>query len=314
MIRKITHFIFAALLVAAWTGVAFAQAKQAEPTWKGKGRVQGKVVDEQGKPVEGAIVMMRMAEEMTGPNIKTNKKGEFSVKDIRAGAWTIRVQAEGFAINQFDITVPEKGKADDLEVKMAVDRTAEQTKELQGVLAKGDDLFKAGKYGEARAEYEKVLAARPDLLAIHRSIAYTYGREGNHAKALEHLDIALKEDPHNAEILQLAAASALEMAEPDRALGYVGEIEDSSLMDPDVLVNVSITMLQKNFNPAAVKVLDRVVARFPTAPLPYYLRGMARVRVKDEAGAKEDLQKFIEIAPPDSPQLEQAKKVLGSLK
>ncbi len=314
MTRKSTRFILAALLVAVCAGVGFAQNRPADPAWKGKSRVQGKVVDEQGKPVEGAIVMLRLAEEMTGPNIKTNKKGEFSVKDIKGGAWTVRVQAEGFAINQFDISVPEKGKADDLEVKMAVDHTAEQMKELQGILAKGDDLFKAGKYAEARAEYEKVLAARPDVLAIHRSIAYTYGREGNHAKALEHLDIALQEEPNNLEVLQLAAASALELAQPDRALAYIAKIDDSALMDPDLLVNVSITMLQKNFNPAAVTVLDRVVARFPTAPLPYYLRGMARVRTKNEAGAKEDLQKFIEIAPPDSPQVEQAKKILDSLK
>ena len=314
MTRKSTRFILAALLVAACAGVGFAQTKAPDPTWKGKSRVAGKVVDEQGKPVEGAIVMLRMAEEMTGPNMKTNKKGEFTAKDITGGAWTVRVQAEGFAVNQFDITVPEKGRADDLVVKMAVDRTAEQMKELQGVLSQGDELFKAGKDAEARAEYQKVLAARPDVLAIHRSIAYTYGREGNHAKALEHLDIALQEEPNDSEILQLAAASALEVAQPDRALGYIAKIDDSTLMDPDLLVNVSITMLQKNFNPAAVTVLDRVVARFPTAPMPYYLRGMARFRTKNEAGAKEDFQKFVEIAPPDSPQLEQAKKILESMK
>jgi tetratricopeptide (TPR) repeat protein len=314
MTRKSTRFILAVLLLAAYAGVGFAQTKAPDPTWKGKSRVAGTVIDEQGKPVEGAIVMLRKAEEMTGPNMKTDKRGEFAAKDIKGGAWTVRVQAEGFAVNQFDITVPEKGRADDLEVKMAVDHTAEQMKELQGVLSKGDDLFKAGKYAEARAEYEKVLAARPDVLAIHRSIAYTYGREGNHAKALEHLDIALQEGPNDPEILQLAAASALEVAQPDRALGYIAKIDDSALMDPDLLVNVSITMLRKNFNPAAVTVLDRVVARFPTAPMPYYLRGIARYRTKNEAGAKEDFEKFVEIAPPDSPQLEQAKKILASLK
>ena len=55
------------------------------------------------------------------------------------------------------------------------------------MLARGDQLFRQGDMPGARAEYEKILEARPDVVQVHRSIAYTYGREGNHAKALEHI-------------------------------------------------------------------------------------------------------------------------------
>jgi predicted Zn-dependent protease len=58
------------------------------------------------------------------------------------------------------------------------------------LLVKTEALFKAGQNAEARTEYTAVLAAHPELTAINRAIAFTYGREKSHLDALRYLDIA----------------------------------------------------------------------------------------------------------------------------
>lgn len=319
MTGKTSRILVAVLLTAAFASVSSAQGRGGsgppaqDQDWRGKGRITGTVLDEEGKGVPDAIVMLRHAELMVGPNVKTNRRGEFDVRDLRAGEWLIRAQVEGYLVQQQSVTVPESGRAEPLEITLEVDRTAEQFAELQEALADGDELFKAGQFAAARAEYEKVLEARPDVVAIHRSIAYTYGREGNHAKALEHLEVFIASEPANVEILQLATASALELKDADRSMGYLGKIGDEQVMDPDMFVNIAITMLNKGFNPQAIRLLDRVVTKFPGAPMPYYLRGMAKLRMSNNEGGKADLQKFVEIAPPDSAQLQQAKDILAKI-
>jgi len=319
MIRTISRILVAVLLVAAFASVGYAQGRRGggqpaqDQEWRGKGRITGKVLDEAGKGVRDAIVLLRHAELMAGPNVKTNRSGEFDARDLKAGEWLIRAQVEGYLVEQQSVMVPESGRAGPLEITLEVDRTAEQFAELQDALAEGDELFKAGQFAAARAEYEKVLTARPDVVAIHRSIAYTYGREGDHAKALEHMEIFIESEPANVEILQLATASALELKDADRAMDYLGKIGDDQVMDPDIFVNFAITMINKAFNPQAITLLDRVVTKFPGAPMPYYLRGMAKLRMSNNGGGKADLQKFVEIAPPDSAQLQQAKDILAKI-
>jgi len=317
MTRKTSRTLVAILAAMAMATAGYAQGRrgggQTTPAWQGKGRISGKVLDENGNGVKDMIVLLRHADLMTGPNVKTNGKGEFDVKNLKAGGWLVRVQPDGYLISQVEVTVPEKGRVEDVELKLEVDRTEEQMAELQSQLAVADDFFKQGQFAEARAEYEKVLAARPDVTALHRSIAYTYGREGNHAMALEHFDKALEGDPANLEMLQLAAASSIEVKQADRALGYLERIEAGQMLDPDILNNFAINLINKGFNPQAIKLLDRVVGEYPNAAMPLFLRGMAKLRMSNNEGGKADLEKFVELAPPDSPQLQQAKDIIAKI-
>jgi hypothetical protein len=47
---------------------------------------------------------------------------------------------------------------------------------------------------------------------------------------------------------------------------------------------------------------------------PYYYRGFARLKDSKNAEAKADLEKFLELAPPTSPQVAQAKDLLAKIK
>ncbi|MGE5359553.1 MAG: tetratricopeptide repeat protein [Bacteroidales bacterium] len=284
--------------------------------WTGQGRIFGKVVDENGKPVANAVVKLRLKEAgETGPDAKTDKKGEFNAVSLRGGTWNIDVLAAGHPVQRLSVSLPAgEGRVPPIEIKLKKDEAGAQQKELQGLLAKGDELYKQEKFGEARAEYEKVLAARPDLVMVHRSIALTYGREHDYANALKELDLVLEKDPGDNALLQLAANSAIEMGDYQRAGQYLSRLDMSKVSDPGPLTNVAIAALNKNQPNFAVQVLDPLVDKFPQAPDPYYFRAMAELQMQQMDKAKADLQKFLPLAPPDSKEAQQAKQMLDQIK
>jgi tetratricopeptide (TPR) repeat protein len=280
---------------------------QPPPAWKGKADVSGKVLDESGKGIDQAKVTLVNKEVKAGFFAMTKKNGEFSAKDIKAGAWKLIVEAPKYVTAQQDIEITDQKNAP-LEVKLAVDRTPE-------LIAKGEELYKAGKFADARVEYQKVLEAHPEAGGeVNRAIAFTYGREKNHAEALKYLDLALQAKPDDMMLLQLAAASAIEVSDYPRAMGYMAKVEDASLTSDEVLVNAGVNMLTRRQADHAMILFARAIARFPESPDAYFYRGLIELQTQKTAEAKADLEKFVALAPANAPQLAQAKELLGKIK
>jgi tetratricopeptide (TPR) repeat protein len=306
-------YIMAALVALALLATSTRLSAQ---DWKGNGRVAGKVVDDSGKPVANAVVKLRLVQaDNTGPDVTTDKHGEFSALQLRGGTWNIDVQAPGYAVQRLSVTLPAgDGRIPPVDITVKKDVAGAQQKELQGLLGKGDELYKAGKFAEARAEYQKVLAARPDLIEVHRSIALTYGREGNYAGALKEIDAVLERYPNDNTLLQLAADAALRTGNTEQAAQYVSRLDMSKINDPAPIVNIAIAALNKNQPNIAMQALDPVITRFPQAPDPYYFRALAELQLQQMDKAKPDLEKFISLAPPDSKEAQQAKEMLAQIK
>ncbi len=310
--RSTIRCIIPALAVLALLGISTRISAQ---DWTGDSRIMGKVVDENGKPIQGATVKLRIADANAGPDEKTNKNGEFSALGLRGGTWNIDVQAPGYIVRRLSVSVPGgQGRIPPVDITLKKDVAGEQQKELQGALGKGDELYKAGQFAQARAEYQKVLAARPDLIEVHRAIALTYGREHDYANALKELDIVLAKDAGDPALLQLAVDSALNLNDPQRAQQYVSQLDMSKVSDPIPVVNLAIEMLNKNQPDMAIKTLDPVVQKFPQSPDPYYYRALAELQTQQMDKARADLEKFLPLAPADSKEAQAAKEMLDKIK
>lgn len=298
-------------------------ATAAQDAWKGKAELRGKVLDEQGKGIKDAIVRIRHKESNTGPkDAKTNGSGEFRIKDLKAGDWSVEIAKEEFAVRRMSLPLADTGG--DIEVKLT------NAAALQGFITTGNDLFQKGDFAGARAEFEKLLAASPELTDIHRNIAYTYGREGNHAKALEHIDLLLDFEKKgetsglgvtNAspaemrnQLLLLAIESATKVGNTAKVKEYLGEVDDAALGEPELLINVAIGMLNKDQPEEALPIIERTASSFPSSPLPFFYRALTKLRMKENDAAKVDLEKFVTMAPPDLPQMKQAQEILSKLK
>jgi Flp pilus assembly protein TadD len=93
-----TTLIFLSVVIAA---TAMAQVR-------GRGRLQGLIVDETGKPIAGATVTLVPAREETQPIVaKTDAKGRWSALGLTGGTWNIDIAAEGFETSRGTVAVSE---------------------------------------------------------------------------------------------------------------------------------------------------------------------------------------------------------------
>ncbi len=84
------------------------------------------------------------------------------------------------------------------------------------------------------------------------------------------------------------------------------------ISDPQPYLNVGILLMNKKQPSEAVAAFDRVVAMKPDMADGYYYRGLCRMQLKQNAEAKADLKKALELAP-DGPDAKDIKDLLKTL-
>lgn len=88
---KVLVWLLFFIIFFSFMSTAYGQAG------RGKGRLNGLVVDDEGKPVPGAKVVLQFTREK-GIQFETtsNKKGEWAFLGLGSGLWLITASAEGF--------------------------------------------------------------------------------------------------------------------------------------------------------------------------------------------------------------------------
>lgn len=283
--------------------------------WKGTGRMEGRVLGPDGTPVVGAKVTLDLPERGGGgPTAVTDKKGKWAVGGIVGGAWNIDVVAEGMATRKFKVTLAsEATRMQPLEIKLEKAAPSGPPPEVLAAISKGDEAYKAGRWAEARTEYERLLALRPDLgRTIHEQLARVYSQEGNTAKALEHLQHVLDAEPGNLDVKLLMAQEALKGGQLERGMALLAGVDEAAIKDPDVYFNISVLFLNQQKPLDAITYLGKAVTLDPGYVDGYYQRGLAYLQLQKLPEAKADFKKVIELAP-GTPNAENAKKALEQL-
>jgi hypothetical protein len=93
--RKI-QVLMAAALVALSTSTAVAQVK-------GMGRLNGKVADEGGAPVDGVAVKLRQGTDVI--EAKTDAKGDWVLAGVARGSWMVTFEKDGFPAKVVKVVV-----------------------------------------------------------------------------------------------------------------------------------------------------------------------------------------------------------------
>jgi tetratricopeptide (TPR) repeat protein len=300
------------LLVAAALALAVPALAQ---DWKGTGRMEGRVLDAEGKPLPGVVVKLNLPERGGGTTVTTDKKGHWAIGGITSGTWQIDFEVPGYVVKKVSANLPsESARLPPLVVKLDKSAPAGPPPEVREALERGDAAFKAGRFAEARAEYEKLLALRPDVAEmLNRQIAFTYSREGNYAKAVEYLEKVLQANPADQELKLLAAQEALRAGMLDKGLEMLKGVDDSAIKDPEVFYNVAALLLNAQKPQEAIGYLDKAIAADPSYVDGYFQRGLAYLGQGKTAEAKADFNKVIELAP-TGPQADTAKKALAQIK
>lgn len=278
------------------------------------GRVGGKVVDQDGKPVTGVQVKATLPRAGNrGPEVKSNARGEWAIGGIAAGEWALDFVKDGFETRSVTVRVMETSRVPPMEIRL-VPKAVDPNVEIRDKLTEAAGLMNAKQFAQARAIYEDLAVRYPDVKQFWPLIARSYYGEGNRKAAIEHLRRALVQDPGNVEVTLLLGNTLMEEGQTDEARKMLGSIDESKISDPTVLVNTGIALLNDKKTEEALPWFEKAIARFPAHPDSYYYRGTSYLSLGKTAEAKADLEKYVSMAPADAPELAIAKKILETLK
>jgi len=296
--------------VAVLAAALLASAAIAQP--RGNARLSGKVVDEQGQPLENVLVTAQLAGQSDSLSGKTDKKGEWTIKGAANGVWKGEVSRQGLATVTETLEV--KGdKAPPLNVTLKK-AEADPMVEVNAKVKEAANLAQAGKIPDARKIYEDLLAKYPQIYQLEGFIARTYAAENNIPTALQHLKINIDKEPDNVELKLFQAELLMESGDNAGATAILATIDLKDVKDPYTHINQAIYLINGKKGAEAVDLLTKLIAQFPTTNELYYYRGRAYVASDKLDDAKADLEKFVKMAPPNAKEVADANKILEQIK
>jgi tetratricopeptide (TPR) repeat protein len=308
----VTRAMLAAL--GAWLACAAPPVALAQD-WRGTGRIQGTVTDEAGQPIPGATLKAHCAERGGGTTIQSSKKGEWVLGGVVGCNWAFDVSAPGYETLQISIRLPgEASRLQQVKIPLKKAKASGASPELQALAAQADAAYKEGRFADARAEYEKLLVARPDLApTIHQQIGFSYVQEKQYGKAVESLEKVLAADPQNTQIRAIAAQAALEGRMLDKGRALLAGLDESQVQSADVFFNMGINFFNAGESADAIAYLGKAIAKDPAHVDAYYRRALAYLGQGKTAEAKADFQKVVELQA-DGEMGAASKKALDQLK
>ena len=300
--KTLTRGTLVVLILALSATVAMAQS------WRGMGRMAGKVTDESGKPLEGVTVKLTLPGS-GGTELKSNKKGEWQIGGIARGAWQVDFEFPPYEPRRITVSVAELSRVPPVEISLKLDVNEMVRMEV----VKASELMAKQDYAGARAVYEAVLAKYPTAYRLEPYIARTYYAEKKYDEAIKHLQIAVEKDPSDVENKLRLGNILMDTGRMEEGRKLLGTVDDSAVKDPAVFVNIGIALMNQNKADEALPYFEKAVKYFPDKGEAYYYRALIRLQKGDTEGTKSDLKKFLELSP-DAPEAPAAKKALEQIK
>ncbi len=281
--------------------------------WKGVARVQGKVIDEDGKPIPNAIIKFDCPGKGGGPAVTANNKGTWAYMGLTGCDWKIEFSAEGFAGKSIVVTVPNE-QLRQPPVNVTLDKLQGPPPELLAAVKDGDEAFAAKNWAVARESYEKILVKWPEMgPQVYPKLARTYVGENNPAKAVEFLEKSIAADPSRMELHFAAAQAALDAGLTEKGMEFLAGVDDAAVKGSDGYFNIGISFIRTSDMPKAIEYFTKAIAKDEKMGDAYYWRGMSYLRETRLAEASADMQKVLEVDPTGQ-YAEKARTVIDQLK
>jgi tetratricopeptide (TPR) repeat protein len=305
MTRLFAAIRYTALILSCALFAASASAQS-----KGNARINGKILDDQGKPAAGVLIRAIKAGESAPVEIRTNDKGEWKLENLAAGSWNFEFLKDGFAPERMTVELTNRNPPIDTKLTKAIDPNVE----LQAGMTKALELQKSGKGEEARKVILDLAAKYPEAYRLNAFVAQTYAEEKNWDKAIEHLTIVVDKEPADVDMKTFLAELYTMKGDKAGAKKVLDAVDITQVKDATIFINAAITSINAGQTDEAIATLDKLAKQFPTQANILYYRGRANIAAKKYAEAKVDLEKFVSMAPPDARELPDAKKLLEQLK
>jgi tetratricopeptide (TPR) repeat protein len=270
----------------------------------GEARITGKVLDSVTKqPIPDAVVTAEATESRTfKQDYKAKKDGSYAVFLIDG---TVRYKftwsAPGYTPYSETIKLT-LGAPNLKDVFLAKGDAAATTAVAKGT-AKADPAVEAynagaglaneGKAAEAIAKFNEAVAAKPDLTAAWIALAKMQLREKNYPKAIEAANKVLAVDDEDTDMYTVLYNAYTATGDKAKA----AEAKKKMPANAAALFNDAAKAINGGQDADAEPLLKQAIAIDANFAQAYYELGMLYVRTQNNAGARENLTKYLELQP-----------------
>jgi tetratricopeptide (TPR) repeat protein len=157
----------------------------------------------------------------------------------------------------------------------------------------GAQLFNAGNYPDAIKKFNEAVAAKPDLIAGWQALARAELASKDYPKAIEAANKALAGDPDETDMYAVLAEAYTKTGDTAKA----AEAKKKLPADPNSLFNDAAKLINSGKDADAEPLLKQAIAANDKFAQAYYELGMVYVRKGNNADAKTNLQKYLELEP-----------------
>jgi tetratricopeptide (TPR) repeat protein len=295
------------------------------------GRLKGKVVDAENKPVEGATILMESKEMNRKLTTKTDKRGEYT-QFLAPGLYA--VTATKGNLNQ---TIEVKVSIDEKELNFTLkagsssagaseaDRKKAEAEmaAVKAAFEQGVALNNEGKYDEAIAKFNEVLVKVPKCIECQTNIAAVYMRKKEYEPAEAAYKKALELNASSAEAYmglanvynaQKKFDQATEAgAQAQKLLAAAGGGAGGGAVNASAVFNQGVIAWNAGKIPDAQKLFEEAVAADPKMAEAHYWLGMAMVNQGKLPEAIKSMEEYLKLEP-SGQYAEQAKGMLKAIK
>jgi tetratricopeptide (TPR) repeat protein len=292
-----TYLIRAVLALAVMLAVTGPAAAQSV--------VRGKVVDAQGKPVEGAVVTIEAAEANRKAQTKTNRNGEFLQVGLASGRYNVTVTKDNLkAVQPANVS---QGTPVELTIQLTptsgmTPEQAKQAAEMQALAASAVEAMKAGRDDDAIRQFNEIVTKIPTCSDCYYNLGVAYAKKQQFAEAEQSFQEAIKLAPNSGDAytgranvynatkrFDLAAQASAKAAELTSAAGGGGSAE--------ALYNQGVILWNAGKFAEAKAQFEQATKADPTMAMAHYQLGMANLNLGQIPEAKAAFQEYLKVDP-----------------
>ena len=286
----------------------------------GRGRITGTVLDEQGNPIDGVMIVMENVYK-TKLNGTSNKKGHFAISGMGTGTWLLTATRDGYTPYSQQIEVRQLRRNEPIKITMkSLTGTAAflSDDEAMDMFNQAETLIKEEKYSEALKIYDSILEKHPDIYQTHLNTGYCYMKQGISDKAKQEFTTVLEKikekhgDLQKDKTTALGALSSLgtiylEEGDFEKSQEYFTQSLELSSEDAPAAYNVGEIFFSNQKLDEALKYFELATRIDANWALPYLKLAYVYLNKLEYAKSVENFNKFIELDP-DNPEVPNIKK------
>jgi len=319
--NKTLNIAISILFLLSWTvPVTIAQEHM------GKGRVNGIVVDGNGQPLEGVLIVVESLKYKTKLQGYSDNKGNFAVAGMGTGFWRVTASKKGYSSSSVNMNIRQLRRNPPITFtlqKMTGFQALMSDEESFELFDKGNLLIKEEKYDEAMALFEEFLTKYPEIYQAHLNIGTCYMKKGELDKAEEEFKLVLdktlenhgdyKNDPQ-ASLRAFTGLGEIYLRKEDfeASQKYFTQALDISPEDEVAAYNVGEVFFSNQRIDDAIKYFELAIQIKKDWSKPYLKLGYAYLNKGDFNKALENFNKFVEVDP-EHPEVPTVKNIITTI-